>query len=82
LGGVAGADTKADNLQRRPDSRQYLIHRQSETQGPRHVLHANGTQGKTPVYYGSANEPFMRAIEDVRAHWRAHRGRFLREIGT
>jgi len=48
----------------------------------RDTLHADGTQDKTPVYYGSANETFTRAIQDVRANWGAHRDRFLREIGT
>ena len=48
----------------------------------RDTLHADGTQDKTPVYYGSANQTFTHAIQDVRANWRAHRDRFLREIGT
>jgi hypothetical protein len=47
----------------------------------RDTLHADGTQEKTPVYYGSANETFTHAIQDVRSNWQAHRDRFLREIG-
>jgi hypothetical protein len=46
----------------------------------RDVIHADGSQDKTPVFYGDANETFTRAIEDVRANWEAHRARYLREV--
>jgi len=44
------------------------------------TIHADGSQDKTPVYFGSANDTFTRAIDDLRANWPAHRARFLREI--
>ena len=47
----------------------------------RDVLHADGTQEKTAVFYGDASETFTRAIEDLRANWETHTARFLEEIG-
>ena len=46
----------------------------------RDTIHADGTQDKTPVYYGDANDTFTRAIDELRENWQAHRARFLREI--
>ena len=46
----------------------------------RDTIHADGTQHKTPVYYGDANETFTLAIEDLRANWQAHQARFLKEL--
>jgi hypothetical protein len=46
----------------------------------RDTLHFDGTQDKTPVYYGDANETFTYAIEDLQTTWQAHRARFLQEI--
>lgn len=43
------------------------------------TIHADGSQEKTPVYYGNANETFTQAIGDLRSNWEAHRARFLRE---
>ncbi len=43
-------------------------------------FHADGSQEKTPVYVGTVNETFTYAIEDLKANWRAHRSRFLKEI--
>ena len=45
----------------------------------RDVLHADGSQEKTPVFYGDANETFTRAIEDLQSNWEAYVARFLRE---
>lgn len=46
----------------------------------RDTIHADGSQEKTPVYYGDASETFTRAIDDLRSDWQAHHARFLREI--
>jgi len=46
----------------------------------RDTIHADGSQDKTPVYYGNANDTFTRAIDDLRTNWQAHRARFLREV--
>ena len=45
----------------------------------RDTVHADGSQDKTPVYYGSANDTFTRAIDDLRTNWQSYRDRFLRE---
>jgi hypothetical protein len=44
------------------------------------TLHADGSQDKTPVYFGSANDTFTRAIDELHNHWQAHWARFLREV--
>lgn len=46
----------------------------------RDTIHPDGTQDKTPVYYGDANDTFTRAIDELRGNWQAHRARFLREM--
>ncbi len=46
----------------------------------RDTIHADGSQDKTPVYYGNANDTFTRAIDDLHTNWQAHRARFLREV--
>jgi hypothetical protein len=46
----------------------------------RDTLHADGSQHKTAVYFGDANQTFTQAVEDLQATWEAHRARFLREI--
>jgi hypothetical protein len=46
----------------------------------RDTLHPDGTQDKTRVFVGDANETFTYAIEELRANWQAHRARFLGEI--
>ena len=46
----------------------------------RDTIHFNGTQDKTPVYYGDANDTFTNAIAELQADWPMHRARFLREI--
>jgi len=48
----------------------------------RDMSHADGTQDKTPVYFGDANETFTRAVADLQMNWQAQRARFLREIGS
>lgn len=48
----------------------------------RDTLHADGSQDKTPVYLGDANETFTRAVEDLQTHWQDHRARFLRELNA
>lgn len=48
----------------------------------RDTIHADGSEEKTPVFSGDANETFTRAIEDVQANWEAHRARFLREVNA
>jgi len=45
----------------------------------RDTLHADGSQEKTPLFIGDVNDTFTFAIEEVRAHWEAHRARFLGE---
>ncbi len=45
----------------------------------RDTLHPDGTQEKTPVASGGANETFTFAIDELRTTWEAHRARFLRE---
>jgi hypothetical protein len=45
----------------------------------RDVLHPDGTQDKVQVFVGDVNATFTFAIEDLRAHWEAHRARFLGE---
>ena len=45
----------------------------------RDVLHPDGSQDKTPVMSGGANETFTFAIDELRANWEAHTTRFLRE---
>src|SRR5437870_75278 len=46
----------------------------------RDEMHADGTQTKTPVFVGDANETFTRAIKEVQANWETHRNRFLAEV--
>jgi hypothetical protein len=46
----------------------------------RDTIRADGSQEKTPVFIGDANETFTRAIEDMRDNWEAHRARYLREV--
>ena len=48
----------------------------------RDTLHADGSQEKTAVYMGDMNETFTYAIADLKANWRAHRDRYLREMQT
>lgn len=43
------------------------------------TLHPDGTQEKTAVATGGANETFTFAIDELRTNWEAHRARFLRE---
>ena len=45
----------------------------------RDTIHADGSQDKTPVYYGDANDTFTRAIDDLSRNWETHRSRFLGE---
>jgi hypothetical protein len=45
----------------------------------RDVLHPDGTQDKVQVFVGDVNATFTFAIADLRAHWEAHRARFLGE---
>ena len=45
----------------------------------RDTLHPDGTQEKTPVASGGANETFTFAIDELGTTWEAHRARFLRE---
>jgi hypothetical protein len=42
-------------------------------------LHPDGTQTKTPVFVGDANQTFTHAIEELRTNWQSHRARFLNE---
>jgi len=46
----------------------------------RDEIHPDGTQTKTPVFVGDANETFTRAIKEVQTNWETHRSRFLAEI--
>ncbi len=46
----------------------------------RDTIHADGSQDKTPLFYGDANDTFTHAIEDLRTNWEAQRARFLREV--
>jgi hypothetical protein len=46
----------------------------------RDTLHPDGTQDKTLVFVGDVNATFTFAIDDLRAHWEAHRAHFLGEI--
>jgi hypothetical protein len=43
-------------------------------------LHPDGSQEKTVLFAGDANETFTVAIEELQAHWESHANRFLREI--
>lgn len=44
------------------------------------TIHPDGSQDKTPVYLGNANDTFTRAIDDLRLHWQSHHARFFREV--
>jgi hypothetical protein len=44
------------------------------------TIHPDGTQDKTPLFIGDANETFTAAIKELRAHWVTHRDRYLKEI--
>lgn len=46
----------------------------------RDTLHPDGTQEKTPVYVGGANETFTYAIEDLRTNWQTYRDVYLKEM--
>lgn len=46
----------------------------------RDTLHADGSQDKTAIYSGDANENFTLAVKDLQDHWQAHRARFLGEL--
>lgn len=46
----------------------------------RDTVHPDGSQEKVPVFYGSANDTFTHAIDDLRANWEAQRARYLGEI--
>jgi len=46
----------------------------------RDTIHADGSQEKTAVYYGNANDTFTQAIDDLRSTWQAHLARFMREF--
>ncbi|MGD9856095.1 MAG: hypothetical protein AB7U20_14215 [Planctomycetaceae bacterium] len=46
----------------------------------RDTIHADGSQEKTPVFYGDANTTFSDAIDDLQPNWRAYRGRYLKEM--
>ena len=39
----------------------------------RDLLHVDGSQEKTPILYGDANETFTKAVADLRANWEAYR---------
>jgi hypothetical protein len=43
-------------------------------------LHPDGTQDKTAMFVGTANDTFTRAIKEVSTNWETHRNRFLGEI--
>ena len=46
----------------------------------RDVLHADGTQDKSPLFVGDLNETFTFAIEDLRGNWEMYRARYLGEL--
>lgn len=48
----------------------------------RDTIHPDGTQDKTAVFVGDANDTFTVAIKDLSTNWEAHRARFLGEIKT
>ena len=43
-------------------------------------IHPDGTQTKTAMFVGDANDTFTRAIKEVQSNWESHRNRFLGEI--
>ena len=45
----------------------------------RDTIHPDGTQDKIAIFYGTANETFTLAIEEMRDNWKAHCARFLGE---
>jgi hypothetical protein len=46
----------------------------------RDIIHADGTQDKTPVYVGDIHATFTHAIDDLKANWPAYHARYLKEI--
>jgi hypothetical protein len=43
-------------------------------------IHPDGTQEKTAMFVGDANDTFTRAVKEVQATWEIHRNRFIREL--
>jgi hypothetical protein len=46
----------------------------------RDMLHPDGTQEKTRMFVGTANDTFTVAIKQAQTHWEAEVSRFLGEI--
>jgi hypothetical protein len=46
----------------------------------RDTIHPDGTQDKTTLFVGDANDNFTLAIKEVRTNWEVQRARFLEEI--
>ena len=44
------------------------------------TIHPDGSQEKTILWVGDADENFTRAVREVNTNWQAHRDRFLGEI--
>jgi len=44
------------------------------------TIHPDGTQDKTSLFVGDANDTFTLAIKELRDHWATHRQRYLKEI--
>lgn len=44
------------------------------------TIHPDGTQDKTPLFIGDANDTFTLAIKELRTRWATHRERYLKEI--
>jgi hypothetical protein len=43
-------------------------------------IHPDGSQDKTAIFVGDANETFTQAVKEVQSNWELHRNRYLREI--
>lgn len=43
-------------------------------------VHPDGSQDKTVIFAGDANDTFTRAVTEIQANWETHRDRFLSEV--
>jgi hypothetical protein len=46
----------------------------------RDTVHPDGSQEKTPIFIGTANDTFTWAIKEAQGNWEAHVKRFLEEV--
>jgi hypothetical protein len=46
----------------------------------RDTLHPDGSQDKTPLFPGDANDTFTTGVEELKASWQVHQARYLGEL--